>query len=162
MRQALGSPPAGWCAARSRTPERVQRGDPAAIDAAGRILGDREFLATGAGYLELVRWLTGLGEIVKVGVEGTGSYGAGLARFLAEQAVTVVEVDRPDRRSRRRQGKPDPFDAIAAARAALSGEACGIPKTRSGPVEAIRGLRVARRGAVKARRRRSTNCTAWS
>jgi transposase len=123
----------------------------AAIDGIGRILGDREFLATGAGYRELIGWLQGFGVIVKVGVEGTGSYGAGLARVLAEQRVTVVEVDRPDRRARRGKGKSDPLDAIAAARAALSGEASGSPKTRSGPVEAIRALRVARRGAVKAR-----------
>jgi len=123
----------------------------AAIDDTGRFLGDREFLATGAGYLELVGWLKEFGEIVKVGVEGTGSYGAGLARLLATQKITVAEVDRPDRRSRRRKGKSDPLDAVAAARAALSGEASGTPKSRSGPVEAIRGLRVARRGAVKAR-----------
>ncbi len=70
----------------------------AALDGTGRILGDREFLATGAGYLELVRWLADFGEIVKVGVEGTGSYRAGLARLLTDQVVTAVEVDRPDRR----------------------------------------------------------------
>jgi transposase len=86
-----------------------------------------------------------------VGVEGTGTYGAGLARHLADQGLDVVEVDRPDRKTRRRQGKSDPIDAIAAARAVLAGTATGAPKTRSGPVEAIRALRVARRGAVKAR-----------
>jgi transposase len=90
--------------------------------------------------------------VVKVGVEGTGTYGAGLARWLAGERVAVVEVDRPDRRTRRVKGKSDPIDAIAAARAAVSGQACGVPKTRTGPVEAIRALRVARRrGAVKAR-----------
>ena len=123
----------------------------AAIDGTGRLLGDAEFAATAAGYRALLAWLTGFGRLVKVGVEGTGTYGAGLARHLAAQDVVVVEVDRPDRKTRRRQGKSDPIDAIAAARAVLAGTATGAPKTRTGPVEAIRALRVARRGAVKAR-----------
>jgi transposase len=88
---------------------------------------------------------------VKIGIEGTGTYGAGLTRYLAAEKIVLVEVDRPDRKTRRAKGKSDPIDAIAAARAALSGQANGAPKTRIGPVEAIRALRVARRGAVKAR-----------
>jgi transposase len=123
----------------------------AAIDAVGRVLDDREFPANKVGYRQLIAWLAAYGTVVKVGVEGTGSYGAGLAAVLREHHVQVVEVDRPDRRARRRKGKSDPLDAVAAARAALSGEADGTPKSRSGPVEAIRVLRVARRGAVKAR-----------
>ncbi len=123
----------------------------AAIDGAGRLLGDAEFAATAAGYAALLAWLGGFGRIVTVGVEGTGTYGAGLARHLAVHDVQEVEVDRPDRKTRRRQGKSDPIDAIAAARAVLAGTATGAPKTRTGPVEAIRALRVARRGAVKAR-----------
>jgi transposase len=123
----------------------------AAIDGAGRLLGDAEFAATAVGYAALLVWLRGFGRLAKAGVEGTGTYGAGLARHLAAQGVTVIEVDRPDRKTRRRQGKSDPLDAIAAARAVLAGTATGAPKTRTGPVEAIRALRVARRGAVKAR-----------
>jgi transposase len=123
----------------------------AAVDQTGRVLGDQEFAATTAGYRALLAWLRRWGRVVKVGVEGTGSYGAGLARHLADEGVPLVEVDRPDRKTRRAKGKSDPIDAIAAARAALSGQATGIPKTRTGPVEAIRALRVARRGAVKAR-----------
>ncbi|HEY6597557.1 MAG TPA: IS110 family transposase [Asanoa sp.] len=123
----------------------------AAVDSNGKVLGDRELPATPAGYRDLISWLKQLGHVMKVGVEGTGSYGAGLARAIAKEHVSVVEVDRPDRRARRRKGKSDPLDALAAARAALSGEAAGVPKTRSGPVEAIRVLRVARRGAIKAR-----------
>jgi transposase len=123
----------------------------AAIDGAGRLLGDAEFAATATGYAALLAWVTAFGRPIKVGVEGTGTYGAGLARHLAEQDVEVIEVDRPDRKTRRRQGKSDPIDAIAAARAVLAGTATGAPKTRTGPVEAIRALRVARRGAVKAR-----------
>lgn len=123
----------------------------AVIDAHGEVLADQEFRACATGYRNLLSWLQGFGVVVKVGVEGTGSYGAGLARALTDAGVTVVEVDRPDRKARRRAGKSDPLDALAAARAARSGEASGIPKTRTGTVEAIRALRVARRGAVKAR-----------
>lgn len=123
----------------------------AAIDGAGRVLGDQEFPASASGYRQLLAWLRRFGQVIKVGVEGTGTYGAGLARHLTAQSVTVVEVDRPDRRARRAKGKSDPLDALAAARAALSGQASGTPKTRTGPVEAIRALRVARRGAMKAR-----------
>lgn len=129
-----------------------------AVDAAGRLLGHAVFPATVVGYRRLLVWLraqAGPGgvrsEVAKVGVEGTGSYGAGLARFLTAEGVAVVEVDRPDRRTRRRRGKSDPIDAEAAARAVLAGVAAGTPKTRDGIVEAIRVLRVARRGAIKAR-----------
>ena len=120
----------------------------AAIDGAGRVLGDQEFPASASGYRQLLAWLRRFGQVIKVGVEGTGTYGAGLARHLTAQSVTVVEVDRPDRRARRAKGKSDPLDALAAAWGALSGQASGTPKTRTGPVEAIRALRVARRGAV--------------
>lgn len=123
----------------------------AAVDQTGRVLGDRQFPATAAGYRALLGWLRSWGRVVNIGVEGTGSYGAGLARYLAAEGVELVEVDRPDRRIRRAKGKSDPIDAIAAARAAVSGQAAGAPKTRTGPVEAIRAMRVARRGAVKAR-----------
>ncbi|AEA29044.1 transposase IS116/IS110/IS902 family protein (plasmid) [Pseudonocardia dioxanivorans CB1190] len=123
----------------------------AVIDAVGRRLDDAQFPATARGYEQLLTWMRSHGELTRVGVEGTGSYGAGLARFLAKAHVWVVEVDRPDRRARRRHGKSDPLDAYAAANAALSGSASGTPKSRVGLVEAIRSLRVARRGAVKAR-----------
>jgi transposase len=123
----------------------------AAVDGAGRLLGDREFPASVGGYRALLSWLTGQGRVVAVGVEGTGTYGAGLARHLAAAGVRVVEVDRPDRKTRRLRGKSDPIDAISAARAVVAGTATGTPKTRTGPVEALRALQVARRGAVKAR-----------
>jgi transposase len=84
-------------------------------------------------------------------MEGTGSFGAGLLRFLADYGPTVIEVDRPDRSARRRNGKSDPLDAESAARAVQSGRASGIPKSRDAQVEMIRVLRVARRGAMKAR-----------
>jgi transposase len=123
----------------------------AVIDSVGQVLGDQEFEATAAGYRCLLTWIASFGSVRAVGVEGTGTYGAGLARYLSANQVRVIEVDRPDRKTRRRHGKSDPIDAIAAARAVLAGTATATPKTRTGPVEALRALRVARRGAVKAR-----------
>ena len=111
----------------------------------------REFPATAAGYAGLLDWLRSSGTIALVGVEGTGSYGAGLARHLAAAGVRVVEVDRPDRQDRARQGKSDPLDAVSAARAALSGRASGAPRGRDGAVEAIRALMVAKRSARQER-----------
>lgn len=107
---------------------------------------------TTKGYRELVRWAEGFGPVRCAGVEGTGSYGAGLARFLKTAKIAVVEVQRPKRRHLRRRGKSDdPIDAEKAARAALAGEAAGVPKSGDGRVEMIRTLRSARRSAVKAR-----------
>jgi len=95
--------------------------------------------------------MSSCGDLAKVGVEGTGSYGAGLARYLASRGVLVVEVIRPNRQARRQRGKSDAADAVAAALAALNGEAAGVPKSGDGAVESIRMLRVVRCGAVKAR-----------
>ena len=123
----------------------------AVVDAAGRILGTRAFAADAPGYRRLLAWMGSFGRVALVGVEGTGAYGAGLARYLAAQGVAVVEVNRPNRQARRRRGKSDVTDAEAAARAALNGEASGLPQSGDGPVEAMRALRVARRSAMKAR-----------
>jgi transposase len=119
----------------------------AALDPVGGLLGVREFPVTAAGYSGLLGWLGGFGTVCLVGIEGTGSYGAGLARHLSAAGVRVVEVDRSDRQDRRRQGKSDPLDAVSAARAAQSGRARGAPKGRDGAVEAIRALMVAKRSA---------------
>ena len=120
----------------------------AALDSIGGLLGVQEFPATAAGYARLLGWLGGFGPVCLVGIEGTGSYGAGLARHITTAGVQVVEVDRSDRQDRRRQGKSDPFDAVSAARAALSGRARGASKGRDGAVEAIRALMVAKRSAA--------------
>jgi transposase len=128
----------------------------AVVDAHGRVLGHREFPTSTAGYRALLAWLRSHGELVKVGIEGTGAYGAGLARYLQAAGVELVEVDRPDRTARRHHGKSDPVDAQAAAHAAQAGRATGVPKDRAGGVEALRALRVARRGAVAARARAQT------
>ena len=123
----------------------------AVLDGAGRVLGSAAFDADTAGYTALLGWLGGHGSVERVGVEGTGSYGAGLARHLTAAGVDVVDVNRPNRQMRRRRGKTDTVDAEAAARAALNGSAAVVPKSADGCVEAIRTLRVARRSAVKAR-----------
>ncbi|MBK9560630.1 MAG: IS110 family transposase [Candidatus Microthrix sp.] len=123
----------------------------AVIDPLGRHLGHATFETTLSGFKALLAWAAGFGTIALAGVEGTGAYGAGLTRFLTTETVPVVEVDRPDRKTRRDQGKSDPIDAYAAARAAASGRASGTPKARTGDVESVRALRVARNSAVKAR-----------
>jgi transposase len=123
----------------------------AAVDQVGRVLGTAPFPATAEGYAQLLDWLGGHGQLARAGVEGTGSYGAGLARFLAGAGVQVLEVTRPNRQRRRRLGKSDPVDAVSAALAALRLEDCGTPKTGDGPAAELAALRAARRGAVKAR-----------
>jgi len=119
----------------------------AAVDANGGVLGVESFPADESGFEALLGWLASHGEIQVVGVEGTGSWGVGLSRFLHDHEILVVEVDRPNRQNRRRVGKSDTTDAVAAARAALSGSASVMPKTRNGPVEQMRLLLVARRSA---------------
>ena len=123
----------------------------AARDQLGRRLGTTQVPASSAGYAQLLAWAHALGEVAAWGVEGTGSYGAGLARFLAGHGQRVVEVNRPDRQARRRRGKSDAVDADAAARAVQAGEATGVPKAQDGVVEMLRALRAARQTAVKAR-----------
>ena len=123
----------------------------AALDDIGGLLGVESFETSRAGNDKLLGWLQSFGPVARVGVEGTGSYGAGLARLLRTAGVDVVEVDRPNRQARRRQGKSDPLDAVEAARAAQSGRASGAAKTRDGNVEAIRALMVAKRSARAAK-----------
>lgn len=103
------------------------------VTAVGGVLGTAQFPTTTAGYRRLVAWMRTFGELDRVGVEGTGTYGVSLARHLRGEKVTVVEVMRPNRQVRRRHGKTDVVNAIAAARAVLSGEANATPKTHDGP-----------------------------
>ncbi|MBW8821957.1 MAG: IS110 family transposase [Streptomyces sp.] len=123
----------------------------AALDSLGGVLGTASFPTTASGYRQLHRWLRTFGDVGKVGVEGTGSYGVELSRHLSSQGVQVIEVSRPNRQVRRRYGKTDVVDAIAAARAVQSGEASAIPKSHDGDVEALRALKVLQRSARKAR-----------
>lgn len=121
------------------------------IDTNGAFLGSQQFSVDPSGYAAMLAWMRRHGTVERVGVEGTGAYGAGLARYLNDQQLTVIEAPRPDRRRRRQCGKSDPIDAEAAARAVLAGTATVTPKFSNGPIEAIRALRVARNGAIKAK-----------
>jgi transposase len=126
----------------------------AACDSAtSRVLDTASFPTTTTGYTELLRWMSRHGTLDKIGVESTGSWGAGLTRHLSAAGVEVIEVDRPDRKARRLDGKTDTIDAIAAARAVISGRATCIPKTRDGSVEAIRQLEIVYHAASKDRTR---------
>ena len=100
------------------------------IDKLGVRIGQRNLPTTNTGYVGLEHWASSLGKIDAFGVEGTGSYGAGLARFLRGQGHKVIEVNRPDRSARRRLGKSDPTDAEMAARAVLAGVARGSTQVR--------------------------------
>jgi transposase len=122
-----------------------------ALDQLGRRLGELAVPTTSKGYEKLICWAKGFGSIKCAGIEGTSSYGAGLARHLREAGIVVMEVERPKRRHLRRNGKSDSRDAESAARAVLAGETAGEPKSADGRVEMIRVLRAARRSAVKAR-----------
>jgi len=123
----------------------------AVISHAGKLLGTLVTSTNASGYMQLLAWARSLGYVQRAGVEGTGTYGAGLARALREQGVEVLEVNRPDRSKRRLKGKSDPTDAENAARAVLSGQATAIPKSQCGAAEAMRTISVARRSAVKAK-----------
>jgi transposase len=123
----------------------------AALDQLGRLLATHSVPTTPTGYGALLVWARSLGELERFGIEGTGSYGAGLARWLHGQGVEVIEVERPERQNRRRRGKSDAIDAEAAARAVQAGTATAQPKAGDGPIEMLRSLQVARRSALKAR-----------
>jgi transposase len=122
-----------------------------ARDALGRPLAETQIAASQRGYEALLEWARSFGEVDAFGVEGTGSYGAGLARYLRGQGEVVIEVIRPNRQHRRQHGKSDPTDADAAAKALLAGDADAIPKAGDDQVEMVRALRVARSSAIKAR-----------
>ncbi len=122
-----------------------------AIDHLGARLGEHRFPTTSVGYEGLDSWARGSGEVVAFGIEGSGSYGAGMARYLAGRSSNVIEVSRPDRSTRRRLGKSDPVDAEMAARAVLAGVAKDSPKSGLDNVEMIRMLKIVKDSAIKAR-----------
>lgn len=123
----------------------------AALDANGGVLGVESFPTTTPGLVDLAQWLGSFGTLERVGVEGTGAYGAGLARHLRSLDVAVIEVDRPNRQLRRSRGKSDELDAVEAGRAVLSGRASGIAKSADGNTEALRVALIAKRSAREAR-----------
>ena len=123
----------------------------AALSSIGRELGTQSFPTTPRGYQELLDWLESFGTLLKVGVEGTSSWGAGLSRFLSQIGTQVVEVNCSNRQNRRRKGKSDPTDAIAAAKAVISGDATATPKSKDGAVESLRMIKMTLRSAVNSR-----------
>ena len=123
----------------------------AVVTTLGAQVADATFPTTAAGYRQLLAWARSFGVLERAGVEGTGSYGVAVSRYLTRQAITVIEVNRPDRAARRRHGKTDTVDAVAAARAVLSQRATNPAKTADGPVEMLRMFRLARASAVKSR-----------
>lgn len=123
----------------------------AVINEHGKPLADKEFLAVGSGYRKIIDFINSHGTPIAIGVEGTGSYGAELARTLRGEGLTVLEVNRPNRAARRLKGKSDPLDAYQAAKSVLEGRTKAIPKAKDGPVECLRILRSGRASAIKAR-----------
>ncbi len=121
------------------------------IDSVGRVKGTLSIQTNLIGYEQLLTWARSFGKLHRAGIEGTGSYGAGLTRFLQTNGVVIVEINRPNRSRRRSRGKSDPTDAESAARSVLADDATGTPKSQSGMAEALRTLSVARRSAVKAK-----------
>ncbi len=122
-----------------------------AIDCLGAWLGQSRLPSVSSGYEALHCWASGLGDVVAFGIEGTGSYGAGLLRYLVRRGRTVIQVNRPDRSTRRRLGKSDPVDAEMAARSVLAGVARDQPKSGLDSVEMIRMLKIVKSSAIKAR-----------
>ncbi|WP_329462245.1 IS110 family transposase [Streptomyces sp. NBC_01431] len=122
----------------------------AAVSTAGQVLAARSFPATAAGYRQLVQWVGELGVVRRAGVEGAGSYGAALTRYLLSRGILVYEAPGPGRAARRRHGKSDRRDAEADARAVLSGRARSCRKAGNGPIEIARMYKTARDSAVKA------------
>jgi transposase len=124
----------------------------AVVDPHDRVLGTRSFPTTKQGYRQLLAWMRTFGDLQRVGVESSGSYGAGLLRSLQQAGVTVLEVTAPDKQDRRKRGKNDDLDAQNAAHAAYAGKRTVTPRSRHGMVEALRVLVACRKTAVTARR----------
>jgi transposase len=124
----------------------------AVVNEQDRVLGTRSFATTRQGYRQMLTWMRSYGEVQRIGVESTGSYGAGLLRFLQLAGLTVLEVTTPDKQDRRKRGKNDDLDAQNAAHAAFAGKRTVTPRSRDGMIEALRVLVACRKTAVTARR----------
>jgi transposase len=124
----------------------------AVVDHLDRVLGTESFPTTRHGYRVMLAWMRSFGDLQRVGIECSGSYGAGLLRYLQAAGVEVLEVTAPDKHDRRRRGKNDDFDAESAAHAAFAERHTVTPRSRDGMVESLRVLRVCRKAAVQARR----------
>ncbi|MHB8613643.1 MAG: IS110 family transposase [Candidatus Dormibacteraceae bacterium] len=117
----------------------------------GRTLGQLEIPTHPRGYADLLTWARSLGQVAAFGAEGTGSYGAGLTRFLRAQGVTVIEVLRPTRQDRRLRGQSDPAAAAAAAHTVLSHKALGCTANLYSQAGAVAGAARRREAANRSR-----------
>ncbi|UIK08958.1 IS110 family transposase [Neorhizobium galegae] len=124
----------------------------AVVDNYDRVLETRSFPTARNGYRLMLAWMRTFGELQRIGIECTGSYGAGLPRYMQTAGVEVLEVTTPDRHDRRRRGKNDDLDAQAAAHAAFAEQRTVTPRSRDGMVESLRVLKACRKTAVNARR----------
>lgn len=124
----------------------------AVVDERDRVLGTQCFATTRQGYRQMLVWMRSFGSLQRIGIESTGSYGAGLLRFMQKAGIEVLEVTTPDRHDRRRRGKNDDLDAQNAAHAAFAGKRTVTPRSRDGMVESLRVLKACRKTAVAARR----------
>ena len=124
----------------------------AVVDEHDRVLESQCFATTRHGYKEMLAWMRSFGQLRRIGIESTGTYGAGLQRYLQNAGVEVLEVTTPDKHDRRRRGKTDDLDAQNAAHAAFAGKRTVTPKTRDGMIESLRVLKACRKTAVAARR----------
>ncbi len=124
----------------------------AIVDEQDRILASESFATTRQGHKQMLTWMRSFGELMRVGVECTGTYGARLLRYLEQSGVVVLEVTAPDKSDRRKRVKDDTFDAGNAAHAAFAGVRTVTPKKRDGMVELLRVLKVCRKTAIQARR----------
>lgn len=124
----------------------------AVVDELDRVLGSQCFATTRHGYKQMVAWMRAFGSLQRVGIEATGSYGAGLLRYMQKAGIEVLEVTTPDKHDRRKRGKNDDLDAQNAAHAAFAGKRTVTPKSRDGMIESLRVLKACRKTAVAARR----------
>ena len=124
----------------------------AVVDEQDRVLGTNSFITTRQGYRQMLAWMRSFGQLQRIGIESTGSYGAGLLRFMQQAGLAVLEVTTPDKQDRRRRGKNDDLDAQNAAHAAFAGQRTVTPRSRDGMIESLRVLMACRKTAVSARR----------
>ena len=124
----------------------------AVVDELDRVLASQCFATTRHGYKQMLAWMRGFGSLQRVGIEATGTYGAGLLRYMQKAGIEVLEVTTPDKQDRRKRGKNDDLDAQNAAHAAFAGKRTVTPKSRNGMIESLRVLKACRKTAVAARR----------
>ena len=124
----------------------------AVVDELDRVLASQCFATTRHGYKQMLAWMGAFGSLQRVGIEATGTYGAGLPRYMQKAGIEVLEVTTPDKHDRRKRGKNDDLDAQNAAHAAFAGKRTVTPKSRNGMIESLRVLKACRKTAVAARR----------